>query len=144
MKKKFSIEIRDALQEALKRGWEEFQVDEKYKLYSDYSDELRNSGFFESKFRKIIPHPGHDNAAKSIGKYFLDSLIQLEVNVDQFFPGDFDVSTETSNEEYQVRHFYMTAYYRKKAVCLLRFSYPHGHSAFTFPAPPMVTVEKEY
>lgn len=144
MPTKVSQKIQKLLQESLLKGWQEFQKDEAYKLLADYSDELRKSGFFESKFRKIIPHPGHDNAAKKIGKYFLSTLIELEMNVDQFFPGDFDKSTESSTPEYELRNFYMTVYKKQKAICLLKISYPHGHSSFVFPAPPTVTIEKEF
>jgi hypothetical protein len=136
--------IKNELQKALEKGWKEFQTDERYKLYEDYSDELRVSGFFDSKFRKIIPHPGHDNAAKIIGKYFLETLIKLDINVDQFFPGDFDQSTETNTDEYQLRNFFLDVYYRGKLFCRIQISYPHAHAKFEFPAAPIVTIEKEY
>ncbi len=144
MNKNLTQTVKKELQEALTKGWLEFHDSDEFKFLAEYSDDLRESGFFESKYRKIIPHPGHDNAAKAIGKYFLKTLIKLEINVDQFFPGDFDKSTETTFPDYQLRNFFMTVFYKTKPLCLLKISYPHKHDSFAFPATPVVSVEKEF
>jgi hypothetical protein len=137
-------ELEKDLNDALQRGWQEFPHDPNYPIIKKYSDHLRDTGFFESKFRKKIPHPGHDNAARVIGKYVIPVLIKYEVILDQIFPGDFSVSTGTDVGEYENRNFHMKAWRHQKPLCDITISFPHSHHEFKFPSKPFVTIGEIY
>ena len=101
------------------------------------------AGFYESKFQSIIPNPAYDNAAKIIGKYFLEYSRDHELIYDEVFPGKFSASKEFSLKDSEARQFFLTAYYRGKLLSIFSITFAHSHDHFDFPSPPVLKLEKQ-
>ncbi|MBD2777742.1 hypothetical protein [Iningainema tapete] len=138
------VEIYPKLYESLIKGWSDFNRSEEHKLYYDFFEFLLQAGFDESHYRKSIPNPAYDHAAKIIGKYFLATARQLEIYFDEIFPGDFSSSEESETEDCVIRVFHLTAFYRNQPLCLLSIKFPHYHDSFGFPLPPELEIVKLY
>lgn len=148
-KKDFIYSLKKDLEKALKKGWKDFPKHKHYKILKEYADHLRETGYFDSRFRKKIPHPAHHYSAGAVGMYVIPVLIKYGVNIDQIFPGDFSLSTGTDMEDekighYENRNFHMKAWKDGKKLCDITFSFPHFHDKFDFPRPPFVTIGKIY
>lgn len=126
------------LQDALIKGWNELKTYEHYIYLVEYSKELNESNFLQSKYRGVIPHPSHEIASKLIGKYFLQVLIKNSINIDEFFPGNYSKSKETKESNYDVRHFILGVYHKSKIVFKILLSFPHRHDIFDFPKSPTI------
>lgn len=143
-----SIELlKKDLDKALKKGWKAFPKHKDYAILKAYADHLRETGYFDSRFRKKIPHPAHHYSAMIVGVYALKLLLKRGVQLDQIFPGDFSLSTGTDVEDkkigqYENRNFHMHAWKNGKRLCEITFSFPHFHDKFDFPKPPFVTIGK--
>jgi hypothetical protein len=139
-----ALKIYPKLSDSLKKGWEDFNSSEEHKLLQDFFEFLVQAGFDESRYRKCIPNPAYDNAAKLIGKYFLTTARQFEVYFDEIFPGNFSMSEEDEGENYVIRLFHLTAFYRNQPLCLFLIKFPHYHEKFGFPQPPELEIVKFY
>src|SRR5262249_37077148 len=104
---------------------------------------LLETGFDQSGFEKTVPNPAYDNAARLIGRCFLDVSRQLGLHYDALFPGRFDTSREYEQDGYEVREFVLDTYYMGEYLCRLCLAFPHTHGAMDFPVPPEVRVERE-
>jgi hypothetical protein len=104
---------------------------------------LLESGFDESDFRKAVPNPAYDNAAKLIGRRFLEVSRRLGLHYDALFPGHFATSREYEEGGYEVREFVLDTYHNGGHLCRLSLVFPHTHGAMDFPVPPRVRVERE-
>jgi hypothetical protein len=139
-----ALKVYPKLYESLRKGWEDFNNSEEYKLFYDFFEFLVQTGFDESHYRKSIPNPAYDNAAKIIGKYFLTTARQFEIYFDELFPGNFSLSEECDEKDFLTRVFYLTAFYRKQPLCLFAVKFPHYHKSFGFPLPPDLEIVKLY
>lgn len=133
-------EMTSILQKALDKGWEEF-IKNDLSLFKDFSSYIYSANFYESKYRNIIPNPAYDNAAKRIGKYFLQSAAELELSFIDVFPGDFSTSKEYEDEGFEVREFTIKTYSRGKPFGDIKISFSHIHgSEFGFPNSPKLKI----
>ncbi len=133
--------INEKLQEALTRGWKEFREGENLKLFQEFSNFINGANFYESKWRNIIPNPAYDNAAKLIGKYFLKTAVELGLQFDTLFPGDFQNSKEFNIGSEEARQFSLTGYSQSRAICNIIITFTHLHGdQFDFPTTPQVKV----
>ncbi|MGF1938490.1 MAG: hypothetical protein RM347_029735 [Nostoc sp. ChiQUE02] len=139
-----ALKIYPKLHESLRKGWEDFNDSEEYKLFDNFFEFLLQAGFDESRYRKSIPNPAYDNAAKTIGKHFLATARQFEIYFDEIFPGNFSISEEGEEENFEIRVFYLTAFYRNKPLCLFSIKFSHYHQKFCFPLPPELEIVKLY
>ncbi|MFN6473164.1 MAG: hypothetical protein RMY36_026340 [Nostoc sp. SerVER01] len=139
-----ALKIYPKLNESLRKGWEDFNGGEEYKLFNDFFEFLLQAGFDESHYRKSIPNPAYDNAAKIIGKYFLETAIEFEIYFDDIFPGNFSMSEEVYGEDFVIREFHLNAFYRNQPLYLLSIKFPHDHQKFGFPLPPELEIVKLY
>lgn len=102
------------------------------------------AGFDESEYRKVIPNPAYDNAAKLIGKYFLEVARKYNIQFDEIFPGSFAASQECQQGDIEIRQFQLQAFVSEKPLCLLLLNFPHLHKKFGFPLPPKLEVIEFY
>lgn len=135
-------EIHKKLQDSLVIGWKNFRESKDVKIYEQFFEYLLKAGFDESEYRKIIPNPAYDNAAKLIGKPFLQTASKLGIYFDEIFPGDFAESKELTKGSYEVRKFRLTAYFNHQPLCWFLLSFSHLHNELDFPYPPELKVEK--
>ncbi|WP_445632859.1 hypothetical protein NSTC745_04441 [Nostoc sp. DSM 114161] len=141
---KFRFQIYQELQNSLLQGWQSFDESENFKILNDFYDFLLKAGFDESKYRKIFPNPAYDNAAKIIGKAFLETARNLEIQFDEIFPGNFSTSQEVENVDYEIRLFKLKAFSRNQPLCLFLLKFPHFHEKFGFPSPPELEIIELY
>ncbi|MBD2337507.1 hypothetical protein H6G64_10965 [Calothrix sp. FACHB-156] len=132
------------LQDSLIQGWQEFNNSEQAKIFSDFFEFIQKAGFDESIYRKVIPNPAYDNAAKIIGKHFLATARKFEIYFDEIFPGSFSASQETEKEDFDVRMFNLKVFYRSQPLFLLSLKFPHYHGKFGFPLPPQLEIIEVY
>jgi hypothetical protein len=138
----FIAEIHKKLQDSLVLGWKSFRGSKDFKIYEKFFEYLLKAGFDESEYRKIIPNPAYDNAAKLIGKPFLQTARKLGIYFDEIFPGNFAESKELTKGNYEVRQFRLTAYFNNQPLCWFLLSFSHLHNELDFPYPPELKVEK--
>lgn len=136
--------VQKDLQESLIEGWKEFMTSKDLNTYKEFFSFILQAGFDESIYRKIIPNPAYDNAAKLIGKPFLETARKLEIHFDEIFPGNFTASKEIEKADYEIRQFHLKAYYKSKPLCLFLLTFPHQHDRLDFPTPPELEIEKLY
>jgi hypothetical protein len=140
----FVSKVYQELQESLLQGWQSFNKDKSFQILKDFFDFLLKAGFDESKYRKSIPNPAYDNAAKLIGKPFLETARNLEIHFDEIFPGSFSTSQEVQETNYEVRVFTLKAFYRNKPLCLFLLKFSHFHQSLGFPLPPELKIIELY
>lgn len=141
---KFVFQIRQELQDSLLQGWQSFSESDNFHILNKFFDFLLQAGFDESEYRKSIPNPAYDNAAKIIGKAFLETARNLEIQFDDIFPGSFSTSQEVQNTDYEIRLFKLKAFYRNQPLCLFLLRFPHFHQKFGFPLPPELEIIELY
>ncbi|KAF3884895.1 MULTISPECIES: hypothetical protein [Nostocales] len=132
------------LNESLTKGWEDFNSSVEFNLFYEFFQFLLQAGFDESHYRKFIPNPAYDNAAKIIGKHFLATARQFEICFDEIFPGNFSMSKEDDREGVAIRVFYLTAFYQNQPLCLFVIKFSHDREKFGFPLPPELEIVKLY
>ncbi|PSO99391.1 MAG: hypothetical protein BRC47_16015 [Cyanobacteria bacterium QS_7_48_42] len=81
----FVQEVQTELQESLVQGWKNFLGSKDFKVYQDFFLFLSQAGFDESYYRTLIPNPAYDNAAKLMGKPFLETARKLGIHFDEIF-----------------------------------------------------------
>ncbi|PHJ58640.1 hypothetical protein VF14_21400 [Nostoc linckia z18] len=140
----FIFHICQKLQDSLLEGWHCFKKSEDFKILSNFFDFLLTAGFDESQYRQSVPNPAYDNAAKIIGKGFLETARNLEIQFDEIFPGSFSTSQEIENADYEIRVFKLKAFYRNQPLCILLLRFPHFHEKFGFPSPPELEIIELY
>lgn len=140
----FVYDIYQELQDSLVKGWQVFNNSEKIKIFSDFWDFIFSAGFDESEYRKVIPNPAYDNAAKLIGKPFLETARRFELQFDEIFPGSFSASQEAELGDFEVRLFQLKVFHQNKPLCLLLLRFPHFHEKFGFPLPPELEILELY
>ncbi|PSO86982.1 MAG: hypothetical protein BRC41_05670 [Cyanobacteria bacterium QH_9_48_43] len=132
----FVKEVQTELQESLVQGWKNFLGSKDLKVYQDFFLFLSQAGFDESYYRTLIPNPAYDNAAKLMGKPFLETARKLGIHFDENFPGEFTTSKEKLKNDCEVRCFYLKAYYHSRFLCLFVLAFSHQHDRLYFPYPP--------
>jgi hypothetical protein len=137
-------EIYQELQHSLIQGWQCFNESENSKLLNEFFGFLLNAGFDESQYRKNIPNPAYDYAAKLIGKPFLETARKFEIQFDEIFPGSFSTSKEVETGDFELRLFQLKAFYRNKPLCLFLLRFPHFHEKFGFPLAPELKILELY
>lgn len=143
-REQFIYYIYPKLQDSLVQGWQEFNRSEIANLYSKFFEFILAAGFDESEYRKVIPNPAYDNAAKLIGKYFLEVARKYNIQFDEIFPGSFAASQESQQGDIEIRQFQLQAFVDQKPLCLLLLKFPHLHKKFGFPLPPKLEVIEFY
>jgi hypothetical protein len=139
----FLTRVERDLQNSLNEGWKAFCEGPERPLLAKFMAYLLETGFDQSGFEKVVPNPAYDNAAKLIGRRFLDASRQLGLHYDALFPGRFDNSREYEEDGYEVREFFLDTYYNGGRLCRLFLAFPHTHGLMDFPVPPRVRVEPE-
>lgn len=135
--------FQNTLQIALKEGWQKFKASNHFEVYSKAFDFFKKSGLYEGLFRPQIPNPAYDNAAKEIGKLFLNKSLELGLYYKELFPGDFTSSTEETQGDLEFRLFYLTTYYKQKKIGVFKIIFEHKHDYFDFPSPPLLEICNE-
>lgn len=128
--------LQAELQDELTKGWHELKTSKSHAVYSEAFDFFNKVGLYEGLFRPYIPNPVYDNAAKEMGKYFLQKALHYGVYFQELFPGDFALSTEEDRQGLESRIFYLTAFYQQKKICVFKLAFEHRHDYFDFPSPP--------
>ncbi len=131
----------DELSQSLKAGWEKLKSSQSYKVYSEAFDFFKKVGLYEGLFRPDIPNPVYDNAAKELGKEFLNKALEVGLYFKELFPGDFNISTENVVDGLEYRIFYLTAYHNGNKLGTYKLSFSHSHRNFDFPAPPILEID---
>ncbi|MBN4001863.1 hypothetical protein [Nostoc sp. LPT] len=144
VKIQFIINSCQELQDSLAEGWQNFNTSENVKIFSGFFEFIFRAGFDESQYRKVIPNPAYDNAARLIGKPFLETARKFEIHFDEIFPGSFSESQEAEKEGFEVRMFKLKAFYRNKPLCLFLLKFPHYHEKFGFPLSPKLEILELY
>lgn len=132
--------LKNELQDALIDGWKELKLSESFKVYTTAFEFFKNVGLYEGLFRPHIPNPVYDNAAKEMGKYFLNKAFDMGLCFKDLFPGDFKLSVEEKKGDKEYRIFYLTAYYQQNKFAILKIIFEHTHDKFDFPTPPVLEV----
>ncbi len=131
------------LQQALNRGWSEFQSSDKCKMLEKAFDWLvYTSGFYESGFRGVIPHPAYDNAARFVGKHFVTLARINGICFDPAFPGDYSASEEINKEDLEYRTFKLEPFRVDEPLGLWKVTFAHSHDRLYFPQPPKLEIER--
>ncbi|WP_193200647.1 hypothetical protein [Nostoc sp. MG11] len=136
--------IYQELQYSLIQGWQCFNESENSKLLNEFFEFLLNAGFDESLYRKNIPNPAYDHAAKLIGKPFLETARKFEIQFNEIFPGSFSTSKEVQAGDFELRLFQLKAFYRNRPLCLFLLRFPHFHEKFGFPLAPELKILELY
>ncbi len=133
--------LEKELQEALIRGWDEFQSSvECNNLEKAFDWLVHKSGFYESGFRGIIPHPAYDYGARHVGKYFVTLARINGICFDPAFPGTYDDSTEENKGGIEYRTFKLFAFRGGESLGIWYVTFSHLHDRFHFPEPPKLEV----
>ncbi|WP_334990368.1 hypothetical protein [Nostoc sp.] len=143
-KSQFINNLCQELQENLVQGWQNFNISENVNILSGFFEFIFRAGFDESQYRKVIPNPAYDNAARLIGKPFLETARKFEIHFDEIFPGSFSESQEAEKEGIEIRMFKLKAFYRNKPLCLFLLKFPHYHEKFGFPLSPQLEILELY
>lgn len=130
--------LKKELQNELIRGWHELKASNSYSVYSEAFEFFKNAGLYEGLFRPHIPNPVYDNAAKEMGKFFLQKALSYGIYFQELFPGDFSLSTEEERADTEFRVFYLTAFFQQKKIGVFKISFEHTHTHFDFPSPPLL------
>jgi hypothetical protein len=139
----FLTRVERDLQKSLNEGWKTFCDGPERPLLATFMTYLLETGFYQRGFEKTVPNPAYDNAAKLIGRRFLDASRHLGLHYDALFPGRFDTSREYEQDGYEVRQFFLDTYYNGGYLCRLSLAFPHTHGIMDFPVAPRVRVERE-
>tara|TARA_Y100000310_G_C20608868_1_gene776951 strand:+ start:706 stop:1128 length:423 start_codon:yes stop_codon:yes gene_type:complete len=133
--------LEGELQEALDRGWTEFQSSEEYRMLEKAFDWLvHTSGFYESGFRGVIPHPAYDNAARYVGKHFVTVARTNGICFDPGFPGQYSASEEVTKGDMEYRTFNLEPFRVEDPLGLWKVTFAHSHERLYFPQPPQLEV----
>lgn len=126
-----------ALENSLVTGWQEFRGSEDFRQLRTFYMFLKRAGFYESMFRGGIANPAYDNAAKLVGRRFLQVARMYELYFDEIFPGNFLESEEFDlGEGVEARRFSLQAYHRTMPFGIFYLTFAHLHNGFDFPSPP--------
>jgi hypothetical protein len=128
------------LQSSLVDGWKQLIKSNSMPVYREAFEFFTQAGLYEGLFRPHIPNPVYDNAAKEMGKLFLAKSLELGISYAELFPGDFSISTESTNLDKEYRIFYLTAYFNRKKIGTFKLSFEHRHDYFDFPNPPTLEI----
>jgi hypothetical protein len=139
----FLARVERDLQTSLDEGWKAFCEGPERPLLAKFMAYLLETGFYQHGFETAVPNPAYDNAAKLIGRRFLEASRRLGLHYDALFPGRFDTSREYAEGGYEVREFFLDTYYKGGHLCRLSLAFPHTHGLMDFPVPPRVRVERE-
>lgn len=138
MQSSLSASMIDALRACLMRGWERFCASEEKSVYADAFDFFKKVGLYEGLFRPQIPNPAYDNAAKNLGREFMEFSSEQGIYYSELFPGDFSISTEVEVDGIEARRFELTAMRNGKPAGRLTLVFPHSHERLEFFAPPIL------
>jgi len=134
-------QVQSTLQTSLHQGWQDFVNSSELSLLQGFFTFLQQAGFDQSRYRQSIPNPAYDNAAKAVGRPFLQRARELGLQFDEFFPGHFANSQEHELAEGEARTFYLTAYAGGFPWGRLVLTFWHCHDQLAFPYPPEIKIE---
>ncbi|MEK6830705.1 MAG: hypothetical protein AABX77_01630 [Nanoarchaeota archaeon] len=135
-----SIEkIVDELQKSFDKGWREFKQSSLFKKYNELANMLDWYNPRIANLRKSIPYPAYHLATQEIGKYFMIKSKDYGIYFDEVFPGDFNKSNETKENNLELRHFKLSVYHNNNLLGFIKISIPHSHDKFDILAPPKIS-----
>jgi len=131
----------DQLDQALEKGWLDLKRssvwDELIKEFPRWQRDYESATAFAREFG----NPIYDAAARRIGRPFRLVAAQLGLSFVEDFPGLFiDSVEEEIHPRYEVRSFFLEAWYGGRPVGILKISFPHRHDVFDLPDAPSVTL----